>query len=115
MENFVPKTYNEALRMARCEAVRDYMPNLPLERVQEMYQFLTENPENRVMVADNMLLFQPVDGELRPICAVEPITGFDSLTLGWDLFHVLGSFRSSGSDDSGISGNNNNNNNNNNG
>ncbi len=114
MMEFTPKTYNDALRMARCKEVCKYIPNLTQEQIMEMYCFISEDPNHLVLIFNNLLYFRDANGAEREIYPVEPITGFDSLTMGSSVFKVLTHFQTSRGGTSGISGNNNNNNNNNN-
>ena len=119
MINIKPKTYNEAVLLARCLQVRQYAPGLMDEVVENMYNFLSENPGNRVGIADGIIYFEtPTDkiGEVikRDVYSVVTTEKFKQLILGAQVFWLSTVSDTSDSSGCGCGGNNNNNNNNNN-
>lgn len=115
MLNIQPKTYNEALRLSRCLEVRKYAPKLSDEIVENMYNFLSANPQNKVGVSNGTIYYVQANGEKNEAYSVETVPGFDHLVLGAAFFRVTNTASdSSGCGCGGCSSNNNNNNNNNN-
>lgn len=110
-----PKTYNEAVLLARCLQVRKYAPGLRDEVVENMYKFLSEHPLNKVGIAGGVIYFQKSTGEKTDVYSVAPIEGFGQLIMGASCFALnMISNNTSDSSGCGCGGNNNNNNNNNN-
>ena len=121
MINIKPRTYNEILRLTRCMAMKNYIPDLTDEKIEEMYNFLTQNPQNRISLTSEMLSYVNAAGETESATVIDAPTGtfsFDRIILGATTFNVLNNRRTSDSSGcsgcSGCSSNNNNNNNNNN-
>lgn len=44
MINIKPRTYNEILRLTRCMAMKNYIPDLTDEKIEEMYNYLSQKP-----------------------------------------------------------------------
>ena len=111
-----PKTYNEALRFFRCLKIKELVPELTGENVEEMYDFITENMYNKISVAGGMLSFTTSTGDIVKTIPVAVSTSYDQIALTALPFNVVNTTSGdSGCGCSGCSSNNNNNNNNNNG
>lgn len=126
MINIKPRTYNEILRLTRCMAMKNYIPDLTDEKIEEMYNYLSQNPQNRISLTPEMLSYVNAAGETESATVLKtaPTGGFsfDRIILGATTFNVLNHRTQSSDGDvggcsgcSGCSSNNNNNNNNNNG
>ena len=114
MLNIQPKTYNEALRLSRCMEVRKYAPKITDDIIENMYNFISSNPANKIGVSNGTIYYVDAAGEKTEAYSVETVAGFDQLVLGAAIFRVVNTTTDSGCSGCGCSSNNNNNNNNNN-
>ena len=119
MINIKPRTYNEIMRFAGCMELKKYLPNLTDEMIETMYEFLSLNPMNKVLLTPDLLSFVNAAGKTERATVVDASIGnFSRVVLGTNTFNVVNMTnlgRSSGSgcgSCSGCSSNNNNNNNN---
>lgn len=109
-----PKTYNEALRLSRCYNIRKYAPDITEQQLVDIYNFISENPQNKVGISNSTVYFVNAAGEKTEAYTVNTAEGFDQLVIGYAFFKVVNTATSSGCGGCGCSSNNNNNNNNNN-
>ncbi|MBQ7400070.1 MAG: hypothetical protein IJW06_06410, partial [Clostridia bacterium] len=117
MLNIKPKTYNEAVRLSGCLEIKKYIPNLPDEKIEEMYNFLSQNEKNKISVTPEMVSFINASGETESAMVIEaPSTvalSFDHIILGAAAYNVMHRPTSNssgcGSSCGGCSTNNNNN------
>ncbi len=116
MLNIQPRTYQEAITLARSLLVRKYAPDLSDEQLEKIYHFISSSPQHRVYISNNILKFSDRPGHFPETFPVEnTIEGFQNLHLSAASLSVFGNFPRASSDaGGGVSGNNNNNNNNNN-
>ncbi|MBR1970288.1 MAG: hypothetical protein IKA17_08010 [Clostridia bacterium] len=122
MLNIKPKTYNDVVRLSRCMELKKYIPDLTDEKIEEMYEYMKKDSNNKISVTPEMISFVNASGETESATVLETApTGisFDHIILGAAAYNVMqrptGDSSGCGSSCSGCSTNNNNNNNNNNG
>lgn len=125
--NIKPRTYNEVLRYSSCMAMKNYVPELTNEKIEEMYQFLCKHPLNCIILTPEMMCYVNSAKETEYVTVLESVpTGgimFDRVILNANKYNVISNGRINGSAGStggcggcsscsGCSSNNNNNNNN---
>ncbi len=119
--DFQIRTYNEALRLARCMEMRKYAPNIADGIIKDMYDFISANPENKIGLnssigSNGIIYYVEADGSKKEAFTVRTNSGFDHIVLSAAMFRVVNTTSTdSGCGCGGCSANNNNNNNNNNG
>ncbi len=123
--DFQIRTYNEALRLARCMEMRKYAPNITDAMIKDMYDFISADPNNKIglnsspstsgTITNGTVYYVQADGTKNEAFTVRTNSGFDHIILSAAMFRVVNTTSTdSGCGCGGCSGNNNNNNNNNN-
>jgi len=109
-----PQTYNELMCYKRCLEMKKRVVDMDAALMAEVYTFIRQNRDNRVVVEGDMLMFMNNTGTVNEI-PVSLSRYFTRIVLTQAAIHMIPVPQMSGSNgDSGSSGNNNNNNNNNN-
>ena len=122
------RTYNDVKRLSKCMTLRNYIPDLTDETIEEVYYFLNENSHNMVVVSPEMISYIDSYGKTAYATVLDMITAaeFERIVVSEADFSITfpqykrGTNASGGGSGcsgctSGRSSNNNNNNNNNNG
>ena len=113
MLNIQPRTYNQALRLSRCLELKKYVSDLTDEIIENMYYFLSADPQNQIGVSGGTIHYVHGSGEKVDAYSVTTLPGFDRIVIGSAFFRVTNTVSdSSGCGCGGCSSNNNNNNNN---
>ena len=109
-----PRTYNELMCYKRCLEMKKRVGDMDSALLAEVYTFIRQNRDNRIVVEGDMLMFTNNTGTVKesPVLLNRLFT---RIVLTQAAIHMIPvpQVHSSGGD-SGSSGNNNNNNNNNN-
>jgi len=113
-----PKTYNEILRFKRCVQLKTYVPEMDGELLKRVYDFIGENPNNRILISKGMISFMRGTEQVADNIAIGEAgtesQNYTLITLTPAILNISRPFDSLGDSSGGSSGNNNNNNNNNN-
>lgn len=113
-----PKNYAEAVRLKRCLTLKQTVPDIDLDLMEHIYDFIGENPDNSVTVSQGILSLKNPRGVPVEQYTVTPppqtSNAYDYILFSSAVLSISRPYSNSGSDgDGGSSGNNNNNNNNN--
>ena len=57
MLNIKPKTYNDVVCLSRCMELKKYIPDLTDEKIEEMYEYIKKDSENKISVTPEMISF----------------------------------------------------------
>lgn len=110
-----PRTYNDIIRMKKCYTLTRYYENITENLFKEIYDFLKESSDNKIVSDRSNLYFYDGSGmAVKSVAVIPKDSSFDSITLGNRAFTIVPHYDYDRSSYHGGSSSNNNNNNNNN-
>ncbi|MBQ7836665.1 MAG: hypothetical protein IJ389_05360 [Clostridia bacterium] len=107
-----PKTYNDAVRLARCHELRKYVPAISEDELEKIFWFLSRDKGNSIIIADSTLSYNWPNGKTSEAVPVNTNGGisFTALKVSTTLF-TAGTINANLGGDGFVASNNNNNNN----
>lgn len=92
MLNIRPKSYNQTMRLFNCVSLSKYVPKLPNEYIEQIYNYVSQNANNRVTLTHEELSYINASGKVEMsanMTAFSTLFPFRKIIIGANTFNVL--------------------------